>query len=86
MKALGYFLYGIITALAFVMFTFNQTMEIVLDDYYVDLFYGEWQTYWSITSITIAILYGISSVIWIYNQGKGANEHETLLTNKKENE
>lgn len=84
MKSLAYFLYGIITTLAVAMYTFNQTMEIWLDDYYVDLFYGEWQMYWTITSLTIAILYGISCTIWIYNQGKGANEQ--LLTNKKENE
>lgn len=86
MKALGYFIYGFVSALMLIAITFDHTMEIFFDDYYIELFYNEWRPYWDITNITITTLFFLCSMIWIYHQGTSAACEEKLLINKEEKE
>lgn len=67
-----YFLYGIISALFAVMVTFNHLAPEILDDYYIELLNNEYFHIWKYTNLTIASIFIICCIIWIYCQGMDA--------------
>ena len=85
----AYFLFGVLTTLFVFTSLFDAYHTEFLDDYWINLLHNEYYVIYQRTTFTIALLALSSSIIWIYNLGKGTREleeKEPLLIKKEEKE
>lgn len=85
MKALFYYLFGIVTALYVAVFCFDAYAPVFLDDYYLEKLTREYAREWYNVNMAIAIIGAVFALVWAWNLGKGTNHEkkEPLLTKEE---
>ena len=86
MKALGYYLFGVISTLTVLVMFFNHYVDEFLDEYWLCLLYKEYTQEWFWSNIVITSICTMAILIWVFNLGKGIkdDEKEPLFKQPKE--
>ena len=86
MKALFYYLFGIITMLMVSLMLFNKYHVEYLDDYYINLLHTQYFDIYKIINKVLAVITIIYISAFAFRLGKGIEEKtkEPLLFNKDE--
>lgn len=86
MRALFYYLFGIITALFGFVITFKLCYKEVVDDYYIQLLHQQYMDEYLAISAGITSIFLVCTWVFIYNLGKGTNNDKREPLFKKEDE
>lgn len=86
MKALFYYLFGILSVLLCEIHIFNSYADIYLDDYYIELLYNVYPTQLIYINTIVSVLWSIFAIIFVFMLGRGTNheKREPLLIKKEE--
>ena len=86
MKALFYYLFGILSALLCGIHVFNSYADIYLDDYYVELLYNVYPTQLIYINTIVSVLWSIFAIIFVFMLGRSTNheKREPLLIKEEE--
>lgn len=74
MKALGYYLFGVISTLTALVMFFNHYVDEFLDEYWLCLLYKEYTQEWFWSNIVITSICTMTILIWVFNLGKGVKD------------
>lgn len=73
MKALFFYLFGIISALYAFVILFNLYGPEFIDDYWLDYLVINYPNLWYYSSFTISCILILFIIVFVYNLGKGTN-------------